>query len=185
MCRCGRARASLRGVLAMQFGKLRTQGLDAITKQTTVGFELGFAGTAQADTALLTFQVSPAADKAGRQMLQLGKLNLNLAFMALGALGENIEDQAGAIKHPRFQHPFEIALLRRRQGVIEDDDVELQIGDGIRNLLRLAGTDKQRGVRTGAFACYGSDRLCASGLGQQEQFIQTRGKIAFAEIQAD
>ena len=39
--------------------------LDALTDQAPVGFQLGLTRPAQADAALLPFQVGPAPDQAG------------------------------------------------------------------------------------------------------------------------
>jgi hypothetical protein len=112
-------------VLLAQLGQAGAQHLDALADQAAVGLELGFTGTAQADTALLAFKVGPAADQARGQVLQLGQFHLQLALVALGALGENVEDQAGAVEHPHIQALFQVALLGRRQRVVEDDDFDL------------------------------------------------------------
>ena len=65
-----------------------------------VGLELGLAGAAQADAAvgaaLAAHGVAPAA-QARQQVLQLRELDLGLALAALGVLGEDVEDQGGAV----------------------------------------------------------------------------------------
>ena len=63
---------------------------DAITQQTTVGFELGFTRTTQTYPAFLSFKVGPATHQARSQMAQLRQLNLQLTLMGTGTLGENI-----------------------------------------------------------------------------------------------
>ena len=70
-----------------------------LREQAAVGFELRFAGTAQADTALLPLEVGPAAHQSRRQVLQLRELDLQLAFEAARALREDVENQSGAIEH--------------------------------------------------------------------------------------
>ncbi len=55
-----------------------------------VGFQLGFAGTAQADAALLALKVGPAAHQAGGQVRQLRQLHLQLALEAAGSLRKDI-----------------------------------------------------------------------------------------------
>ena len=112
-CVIAAARTALRFALLVQFFQARAQGLDTVADQPAVRFKLRLAGTAQADTALLPFQVSPAADQARGQMLQLGQLDLQLALVALGALREDVEDQAGTVEHPHVQALFQIALLSR------------------------------------------------------------------------
>jgi hypothetical protein len=99
-------------------------------------------------------------------MLQLRQLDLDLALVALGALGEDVQDQAGAIEHARLQHALKVALLGGRQCVVEDDEFELEVGHGIGDFLRLAGTDEKSGIRTGAAAGDGDRRFRASGFCQ-------------------
>lgn len=45
-------------------------------QKTTVGFELGFTRTAQADTTFLSLKVSPATDQTGAHVLKLGQFDL-------------------------------------------------------------------------------------------------------------
>ena len=87
------------------------QQLDALADQPAVGLELGFAGAAQADAAFLPLEVGPAPDQAGGHVLQLGELDLQLAFGAARALGEDVEDQAHAVDDPAFERALEVALL--------------------------------------------------------------------------
>ena len=156
-----------------------------LADQAAVSFQLGFAGTAQADTALLPFQVGPAADQAGCQVLQLGQLDLQLALVALGALGEDVENQAGAVQHAHVQAFFQIALLGRRQGVIEDDDFNLLGQAGLGDLVGLAGTDEIGGVGAGALGGDGGDRFGAGRAGEQSQLFHAGVEIASAEVDAD
>jgi hypothetical protein len=46
-------------------------------------------------------------------VLELRKLNLELAFVAARALGENIEDQAYAVHHAAAERTLQVALLDR------------------------------------------------------------------------
>lgn len=103
-----RALTTLRPVLAAQLFEARLERLDALADQAAVGFELRFTGTTQANTALLAFKVSPRANESRRQILQLCELDLQLAFVAAGALREDIENEARAIDHPAIQRDFEI-----------------------------------------------------------------------------
>ena len=55
--------------------------------------------------------------------LQLRELDLQLAFEAARALREDVEDQPGAIEHAALRALLEVALLARRQRVIEQHHV--------------------------------------------------------------
>ena len=56
-------------------------------------------GPRKSDTALLALKVRPPPNKAGRHMLKLSQLHLELTFMGTGTLSENIQDNARAIEH--------------------------------------------------------------------------------------
>ena len=172
-------------MLALQLFQLGAQSLDPLAYQAAVGLELCFAGSAQANTALLPFQVGPAADQACGKMLQLGQFDLDLAFMALRALRKNIEDQAGAVDDTDLEHPFEIALLGRRQRMIEYHEIEMSVFDRLGDFLRLPGSDVKRRVRTGTLAQDGQHRFGACRTRQQAEFVETGSKISLAKIDAD
>ena len=80
-------------------------------------------------------------------MLQLGQLHLQLAFVAPGTLGEDVEDQARSVDHAATQFLFQVALLGGRKFVVENGDIGTGISDGIRHLGHLAFARKERGVR--------------------------------------
>jgi len=172
-------------VLLAQLDQPGTQGLDALADQAAVGLELGFAGTAQADTALLAFKVGPAADQARGQVLQLGQFHLQLALVALGALGEDVEDQAGAIDDAAVQAAFEVTLLGRRQGVVEDDDVGIVDGRRLGDFVGLAAADKIGRIGGGAFCGDRGDRLRAGRARQQGELFETGAEVDSAKIDAD
>ena len=79
-------------------------------------------------------------------MLQLRQFHLQLALVGGGALGENVENQAGAVEHPDLQALFKIALLGRRQRVVEDDDFDGVIEHGETDFVGLAAADEIRRV---------------------------------------
>jgi hypothetical protein len=65
---------------------------------------LGFSVTSHADAAFLAGQVAPEPGQARQEVLQLRQLDLQLALLGLGALGEDIQDQGGAIQNFAFKH---------------------------------------------------------------------------------
>ena len=83
-------------------------------------------------------------------MLQLGKLHLHLALVRACALREDVEDERGAIDYAATKLPLEIALLGRRQLVVEDDERSPRFGDRPGDLSHFARAGEQR--RIGAMA---------------------------------
>ena len=90
--------------------------------------------------------MAPAAHEACGQVLQLRELHLQLAFMALRAGGEDLEDQHRPVGHGHAEVALEIALLRRRQGLVEQHGLRLVALDQRLDLVGLARADEQRGV---------------------------------------
>src|SRR5262249_4449339 len=160
----------------------RLQHLDALADQAPVGFELRFTGAAQADTAFLTLEVSPRAHEARGQILQLRKLDLQLAFMAASTLREDIENQARAINNTPVKQALQITLLRRRQGVIEDDEIDVVRFACEAQFFRLAAADEQRGVGARAAARQRDGRMGARALREQTEFFETGDEVDLAEI---
>jgi hypothetical protein len=70
--------------------------------ETAVDFELGFAGAAGADAGRRhsgdAFEVAPHAGEARVGVFHLRELDLELGLVGLGAGGEDVEDQLGAVE---------------------------------------------------------------------------------------
>jgi len=141
------ARAAPHGTLASKQLQTVFEHLDPLAEQTPVGFKLGFARPTQADTALLTLQVRPTAHQAGRHVLQLRQFDLQLAFMASGALGEDVENQAGAIDNTTPQFLFQVALLGSGKFMIENGDVGAHAADRLGHLGHFSLARIERGIR--------------------------------------
>src|SRR5690606_4056514 len=140
------------GLITLAADLLQTLGdlLDAHPQQTAAGFQLGFPRTTQADTTLLPSKVGPAADQTGTQMIELGQLDLQLALVGTGALGEDIQNQTGTVDHPALQFALQVTLLAGGQHVVEDDQVALPRLDQSTQLIHLAAADQE--TRAGLIA---------------------------------
>ncbi len=109
------ARAPRGAALRFDFFQALTELFDARGEQAAVEFELGFARTAQADrAAALALQMGPAAHQARGHVLELREFDLQFALVRARALGEDVEDQSGAIDHAALRELFEVAFLHRR-----------------------------------------------------------------------
>ena len=120
---------------------------DAIADQAAVGFDLGFAGTAhEAEAAALAFQMGPRPHQAAALIVQMRKLDLQRAFLGLGAAAEDFQDQAGAVEHLGVPGLLQIALLDRRQRAIHHHQFDVVAFDRARRSPRPCPCrDRSRG----------------------------------------
>ena len=83
-------------------------------------------------------------------MFELREFHLELAFAATGALRKNVEYQRRAVEYPELQFLLEIALLRRRQGGVKNDQPGIcRFGKRL-EFLDFAGANIEGRVRTSA-----------------------------------
>ena len=103
-----------------------------------VDLQLRFARAPRTDLAGLLRQRLPPAPKARQPVAELGQLDLRLAFLAPGVLGEDVEDDGSPVDRGAAEQLFQVAGLGRRQLVVEDDRVGVDgVGD-VPQLARLA-----------------------------------------------
>ena len=155
--------------LAAQLGDL---GVDA----APVGLDLGLTGTAAADaltaggtTTGLARQVAAPAAQALLHVLQLRQLDLRLALLALRVLGEDVEDQRGAVDDLDLDLVLEVAQLAGRELAVADDGVGAGGLHDLADRLDLAAADVGRRVGLLAALEDGLEHLGAGGLGEQRE----------------
>ena len=110
--------------LAAQLGHL---GVDP----APVGLDLGLTGATATDAAAagadpatgLAGEVATPAAQPLHQVLQLGQLDLRLALLGLRVLGEDVEDQRGAVDDLDLDPVLEVAQLAGRELAVADDGV--------------------------------------------------------------
>ncbi|WBL36204.1 hypothetical protein O0235_00895 [Tepidiforma flava] len=102
----------------------------------------------------------------------LGEFDLQAAFAGAGAGRKDVEDEGGAVDDLDAEGLFEVALLGRRQFVVEDDDVGAVQADGFGNFLHFAAADV--GGRVGVVDPLGEagDDLRAGGAGELGELVQ-------------
>jgi hypothetical protein len=77
----------------------------------------------------------------GHRELEPGLLDLELGFVGTRLLREDIEDQLGPRDDADLEFLFEVADLRRRELVVEDDERGLGRDDRVADLGDLAAPD--------------------------------------------
>ncbi len=123
----------------------RAQHLDPLADQAPVGFELGFAGTAQPDAALLPLQVGPVPGQPGREVRQLCELHLQLAFGVPARCAKMSRMRLFAVDHAAIEPSLEVALLYAREHVVEDDEIGAGFMKALGDLVDLPASGEERG----------------------------------------
>src|SRR6185295_19995429 len=114
---------------------------DARADDTTVRLELALTRTARPDAALRAGEVRPQARQPWQLVFELRELDLEASFVGLRVEREDIEDQPAAVDDLDAQELFERPLLRRRELVVSDEDVEARLASGRRQFLGFALAD--------------------------------------------
>ena len=118
---------------------------DARLDLPAVGLDLRLARAAEeAEAAALALKVRPGADEPALLVVQMGKLDLQPAFLGLRALAEDFEDQPGAVEHLRGPRLFEVALLHGAQRMVDDDELRVVDAGERRDLLHLPAPEQRR-----------------------------------------
>ena len=107
-------------------------------------------------------------------MLELREFDLQFAFLRARALGEDVEDQGGAIEDFALETFFKIAALRRREFVVKDNRVDILPAAIVGPFPGLAGADKRASDRRGEFLHAAAYHLAAGGA---RQFAQLGHRI--------
>jgi hypothetical protein len=97
--------------------------LDAHGDAPPVRFELCFARTARTDAAAQPRERMSLAGKAREHIFQLRQFHLQAAFRSARPVRKYVEDQLRPVDDFDRGSFFEVALLRRREVVIDDQNV--------------------------------------------------------------
>ena len=95
---------------------------DAVANAALIGLQFLFAGTARADAAAEPGKFDALAGEARHQVVELGKLDLEMSFASARTPRKNIQDELGAVNNPAFRDALDIAELNRGKIVIHYDE---------------------------------------------------------------
>ena len=144
-----------------------------------VELDLRLTGTARADagaaghpaTGLPGHRLTPAA-QAREQVLQLRQLDLRLALLALGVLGEDVEDQRGAVDDLDLDDVLQRAALGRASSPSQIDGVGADGRDDAAQVLRLARAEEGAGSGFCRRCRSAVEHLRPGGLGERGELAQ-------------
>src|SRR5262249_21781975 len=113
---------ALRGAGALDPVQLSFQMRDAVADDAAVELERVPADPARAGAPRLPLEVRPRARQARQGVFELRQLNLRARLAAARAAGEDVENQAAAVDDRGAGDLLQVARLRRREVVVEDDE---------------------------------------------------------------
>ena len=170
------ARLALDVAGAAQLLELAAELGDLGVDPAAVGLDLGLTGATATDAVTaggtatgLAGEVATPAAEALLHVLQLGQLDLRLALLALGVLGEDVEDQRGPVDDLDLDLVLEVAQLAGRELAVADDGVGAGGLHDLADRVDLAAADVGR--RVGRLAALEDrlEHLGAGGLGEQRE----------------
>ena len=91
--------------------------------------------------------MGPQAAHAREVVLELRKLDLELALGGVGVAGEDVEDHRGAVHDRHLELLLQVALLSRAELVVGGDDVGVELLDERLDLVDLARAEVEVRVR--------------------------------------
>src|SRR5690606_27881482 len=130
-------------------GDLPLQPGDAGLDAAPVGLQLGLTGAAQPHAAggaagpaagLPGERLAPAA-QPGQEVTELRQFDLCLALPAARVLGEDVQDQGGAVDDLDPGLLLQVAQLARGQLAVADHRVRAGGGDHVAQFVELAAAD--------------------------------------------
>ena len=148
---------------------------DAVAREAAVRLDLRLTGAAGADAGAESLEVGPQPAHAREVVLELRQLDLHVALGRVRVVGEDVEDDRGAVDHGHADRLLEVALLARQQLVVDGDQVRVRLGDGFLQLRELALAEVV--VRVGLRAAL--DELARDGdSGGAQQLLQLGEVVA-------
>src|SRR4029079_8419869 len=133
---------------ALHVGELAAELGDLGVDPAAVGLDLGLTGATATDALTaggaatgLAGQVAAPATEPLLHVGELGELDLRLALTALRVLGEDVEDQRGAVDGLDLELVLEVAQLAGCELTVEDHRVGSGRAHDLGEALDLAATD--------------------------------------------
>ena len=173
----GVARLALRLARPLDFLQLFLQPGDAVADDAAIELELRLADASGSDAAGLPLEVRPRARQARQHVLELRQLHLRARFAAARAAGEDVENQSAPVDDLDLGDLLEVARLRGREVVVEDDELRAAGLNERFDLLGLAAADVRGRIGPRPFGENAVDNGAAGGL---DQFFQL-GEMLFCD----
>ena len=144
---------------------------DPVADAPSVDLQLGLTRTAPADSPHQARHLHSLPVRRGRRYLQLGQFHLHLAVQALGAPGEDVEDQLAPVDDLQFGHGGDGADLGRGQFLVEDQQGRAELQGADHHLPHLPFPHQVARVELPGALDHRVEHLHPGGPGQFLQFL--------------
>jgi hypothetical protein len=171
---------SLEAARASEVLEVFLHALDPTEDRSTLGLESRFSRPPSSDATTEPGQdVTPTA-QARQAIVELREFDLQLSFGGARVLGEDVEDQTGAIDDleallGEWVDPgqfFEVPALRRGQLIVEDHHVRVERRGNVDDLFGLAFAEICGPVRRVAMLEHPIDGFGPGGVGQRLELVE-------------
>ncbi len=145
---------------------------DALPDPAPVGLQLRLTGAPRPDPAAQPREKDPPSRQPRQEVLELGQLHLQPPLPRARPVGEDVEDQLRAVEGLDPDRLLDVPLLGRRQLLVDDEEVGVQLLRQGRDLLDLPASDERRRVAARPFLHDRSDHGRTRAAGEQLQLLQ-------------
>jgi hypothetical protein len=161
----------LRPALTDVFNLFRNR-VDALSDAAPIRFQFRFAGTSRPNSAAQPRQGGTHPHQARQEVLQLGELDLQLAFLCARPPGKNVENQLRPVDHFPVNRILDLSQLRGCQLIVEYDHVDVHLGARRSQRHNLSGTQKGRRIGLGSLLQNAEDDNSAGRFGQACKLVE-------------
>ena len=130
------------------------------------------ARSARSDAAAQLRHLHAPPRQSWKHVFQLRQFHLQLTFPRARVPRKDVENQLRAIDDARVNHSFDVALLRWREIVIEQNHIGGDRGRRARNLFQLAFADQRRRIGTILALRKLARNLCPRARGQGPHLVE-------------
>ena len=185
--RCARPQAllSARRALPLESAQSTLEQRHASPREPAIRLELALSRASRPDASSEPLEVLPHAAHAREVVLELRELDLQLALGAPCVLGEDVEDQLGAVDDSRLQSVLERTLLGRSELVVREEHLGGMGAELLLQLGELALADERPRIRVGAMLHERADRRNTGRPGELGELGELLGPVCALSIDAD
>ena len=115
--------------------------------------------------------MGPLPHETRQEVRELRQFHLELPLARPRALGEDVENQRGAIDDPHSDRPHQVALLDRCQRVVGDEERGPETAGERGDLVHLPPPEVERGGWRAALLHHRGENLGAGGLREPGQLL--------------